>query len=252
MSAGDLRVLLVDDDPDQRFLVRRLLARSGITDVEEAVDGRAGLAQAATFRPTLIVLDLAMPGLTGVDVLPELLDAAPGARVVVVSGFPRRRVAELVRRRGAVGYVEKGVNGDALVGEILLAAALTTSVEERLRTTRLDDSVAAPGAARRFIRATLPDGDEVLDTVELLVSELVTNAVLHAASRPRLDVVVSEDVVRVSVFDDAAAALPRHREPDLDRPGGRGLHLLDQLASRWATEPVEGGKVVWFELDRKP
>ena len=55
--------------------------------------------------------------------------------------------------------------------------------------------------------------------------------------------------IRVAVYD-TDPRLPAHRVPDQERPGGRGLHLLDQLASRWGAEPTDGGKVVWFELDR--
>jgi hypothetical protein len=55
--------------------------------------------------------------------------------------------------------------------------------------------------------------------------------------------------VRVAVYDDDPA-LPVHRQPDAERPGGRGLHLLDRIATRWGAEPSDGGKVVWFELDR--
>jgi DNA-binding NarL/FixJ family response regulator len=243
------RALIVDDDDDQRFLVRRLLARSGISEIEEAGDGQQALEQARAFQPALIVLDLSMPVLSGIDVLPALHDAAPGARVVVVSGFPRRRMADIVIERGAVGYVEKGADASTLVQEILLAAALAASLVERLGTT-LEATVAAPGQARRFIREALdPGGEEVVDTVELLVSELVTNAVVHAASEPRLEVEVSPSLVRVAVYDDDPD-LPAHRDPDVERPGGRGLHLLDQLASRWSAERAGTGKVVWFELDR--
>ncbi|HJR25814.1 MAG TPA: response regulator, partial [Acidimicrobiales bacterium] len=106
---AQLRTLLVDDDADQRRLVRALLERAGIGPVIEASDADSGLAAATEHAPELILLDIEMPGRTGLEVLPDLLDAAPGARVVVLSNFPRRRLGAVALARGAVGYVEKRV-----------------------------------------------------------------------------------------------------------------------------------------------
>jgi anti-sigma regulatory factor (Ser/Thr protein kinase) len=106
--------------------------------------------------------------------------------------------------------------------------------------------------ARRFVvgavRGVLTG--EALETARLLVSELVTNAVLHAGSEACVEVTASADVVRVEVHD-ASAAMPRRRRPRPLQPGGRGLQLVAALSSRWGAEPTPGGKVVWFELDRR-
>ena len=100
------------------------------------------------------------------------------------------------------------------------------------------------------MREALGDaGDDLLFALELLVSEVVTNAVTHARSAPRIEAQLTPTTIRVPVYD-ADPRLPDHRVPDEERPGGRGLHLLDRLASRWGAEPTDGGKVVWFELDR--
>ncbi len=88
-----------------------------------------------------------------------------------------------------------------------------------------------------------------MEEVELLVSELVTNAVVHAVSAPRIEVHLGPASVRVSVRD-ADPRLPRQRVPDEERPGGRGLHLVEQVSTRWGAEPTGEGKVVWFEIDR--
>jgi DNA-binding NarL/FixJ family response regulator len=249
-SPASLRVLIADDDADQRLLLRRLFARAGVDDVEEAADGAAALAAVGQRQPTLIVLDLAMPILTGIEVLPALRDAAPAARIVVLSSFPRRRLLEAVRQRGAMGYVQKDVSPDRLVGSILLAAALTTAALERRASDRFPNDAATPSMARRFVREVLGDAvGDLLSTAELLVSELVTNAVLHASSEPQVDVVVTGRSVRIEVFDDDPA-LPQRRTPDALRPGGRGLLLLEELSSRWGAEHHGTGKLVWFELDR--
>lgn len=243
------RILVVDDDEDHRLLLRRLLARAGLTDVVEAADGAAGLKAALDHRPDLILLDLAMPGRSGIDVLPDLHDQAPEARVVVLTNAPRRRMAEVVRSRGAVGFVEKSVPTDRLVHELMVAAALVRHAAERA-STELAPTAASASAARDFVREALgaPD-DALLADVELLVSELVTNAVLHASSSPRLDVILSDHQVRVEVYDDDPT-MPHMKQADARDTGGRGIFLLDRIASRWGAERHGTGKIVWFERDR--
>jgi CheY-like chemotaxis protein len=231
------------------LVLRRLLTKAGIDDVVEAVDGDQALHVALSERPDLIVLDLAMPKRSGVEVLPELHERLPDTRVVVLSNFPRRRMAEIVRRGGAVGYVEKRVAPDRLVDEILLAAALTDQAVARMSTS-LPSVAASAGTARRFVREAIDAAaEEVMADVELLVSELVINAVVHASSAPRVDIVLGRDSYRVEVYDDDPT-LPELRDPGVHDRGGRGILLLDRLASRWGAEPHGTGKVVWFERDR--
>jgi DNA-binding NarL/FixJ family response regulator len=246
---ASLRVLIADDDPDQRKVLRRLLSLAGVDDVMEAADGEQALHVALAERPDLIVLDLAMPKRSGVEVLPELHDRLPDTRVVVLSNFPRRRMAEIVHRGGAVGYVEKRVPPQRLVDEIFLAAALTDQAISRM-STRLPSVAASARNARRFVREAIDSAaEEVMADVELLVSELVINAVVHASSSPRIDIVLGRDSYRVEVYDDDPT-MPELREPGLHDRGGRGILLLDRLASRWGADPHGRGKVVWFERDR--
>jgi DNA-binding NarL/FixJ family response regulator len=248
--APGLSVLLVDDDADLRSLLRRRFEAAGMDDVAEAADGQEALDVAATQSPDLIVLDLAMPVRSGVEVLPDLRRTAPGARIVVLSSFPQRRLQGVVRARGAVGYVQKDTGLDVLVEQILLTAALTETAVEHIASSRFDRDHGAARAARRFVRSVVAEADvETIAAVELLVSELVTNAVLHAASEPQVDVHLSKQRLRVEVYDDDPA-LPHRRTPDAVGPGGRGLLLLEQFADRWGAEPRDDGKVVWFEIDR--
>lgn len=89
----------------------------------------------------------------------------------------------------------------------------------------------------------------VVDVAVLLVSEVVTNALLHGRSRPRLTVTpLAGGGLYVGVGDDNSR-MPVMRKDDPDAQDGRGLHLLDMLSSRWGVRPDPPGKVVWFELD---
>jgi len=103
--------------------------------------------------------------------------------------------------------------------------------------------------ARRFVRARLLDGATDIDTATLLVSEVVTNAILHARTTVTLTVEVIDDVVRIAVRDGSPVQPRIHSFPATSATG-RGLRLLDRLAKRWGVyaDPVTGGKVVWFEV----
>jgi anti-sigma regulatory factor (Ser/Thr protein kinase) len=102
--------------------------------------------------------------------------------------------------------------------------------------------------ARRFARDELRSSAADVDTVVLLVSELVTNAVLHARSDVLLTVEDQGAIARVEV-SDASPLPPRLRNFAVESATGRGMKLLDQLAQRWGAVPRrDGGKVVWFEV----
>ena len=115
---------------------------------------------------------------------------------------------------------------------------------------------AAPTSARtarRFVdafctRKGLPAG--VRDDAVLLVSEVVGNSLRHARSEARIRIDVIGPVLRVEVADDSPD-LPRARESPSNATGGRGVVILDRLASRWGADRntvPPPGKVVWFEL----
>jgi anti-sigma regulatory factor (Ser/Thr protein kinase) len=84
--------------------------------------------------------------------------------------------------------------------------------------------------------------------VELLTTELATNAVLHAHSPFTVSVQVDQGWVRVEVTDSSPVLPPKPRLPRPDATSGRGLVLVDILATRWGSERLETGKRVWFEL----
>jgi anti-sigma regulatory factor (Ser/Thr protein kinase) len=88
--------------------------------------------------------------------------------------------------------------------------------------------------------------DELVDVAELLVSELVTNAVLHAASRFRLTLSAAHGVLRCEVTDSGRST-PQVRQAGAAE-SGRGMFLVDALARRWGCHQDGPGKTVWFEL----
>ncbi|MEV6014989.1 ATP-binding SpoIIE family protein phosphatase [Streptomyces sp. NPDC051997] len=108
------------------------------------------------------------------------------------------------------------------------------------------------GQARRLTRRALRRWglDSLIDPTELMVSEIVTNAV-RFASRPLSLRLLRTDVLRCEVTDDSPQ-VPRMRQPGPGDESGRGLCLVNQLALRWGATRVSSGKVVWFEQKIPP
>lgn len=96
-------------------------------------------------------------------------------------------------------------------------------------------------------------GREESWVVELLTSELVTNAIRHSRSgdpggRVHVELELAQDVT-VTVQDQGGDDMPVVHPPDGDRDGGRGLELVDQLATEWGHKATDDGRVVWCRID---
>jgi anti-sigma regulatory factor (Ser/Thr protein kinase) len=102
------------------------------------------------------------------------------------------------------------------------------------------------GEARSFVRECLRGTAADVDNAVLLTSELAANAVIHAHSGYQIDIRRSTGSVRVELLNDEPEILPMLTEPTED--GGRGLRLVESLASCWGMESDPDHKMVWFEL----
>ncbi len=112
----------------------------------------------------------------------------------------------------------------------------------------LSASTSSAGVARAHVRSALAGLDRHrIEIAELLVSELVTNAVAHAHSAPLMRIDVADQDVQVVVQDDAPGPVVLQDAAE-DAPGGRGLLLVDSLATSWGWTPTADGKRVWFTL----
>ena len=254
MGSAAFTVVLADDSPETRELLATALEMQGQFEVVgQAANGHEAIALVTEHHPDLALLDLGMPDLGGLEALPILRERSPETRVVVVSGFPRGRLADVVAHHGAIGYVEKGLSPRRMVDAVVAVAGLLELVEEVLArsTAQLDRDLRSGAAARRFMEETLGRWDcgGVLDVVNLLVSELVTNAVVHAHSEPSVAILLTGTTVRIEVTD-SAGAMPAVKEAADSDTSGRGMALVETLASAWGVLPRAGGKTVWFEVPR--
>ncbi|WP_019875273.1 response regulator [Sporichthya polymorpha] len=121
----DRRILVVDDNATVRHLLCAQLERSGRgTVVGEAADGEEAIELATALQPDLVLLDLSMPRMDGLQALPRILEAVAGVKVIVMSGFDQRTLGEQVLAAGAATYVEKGLqmNLPAVIDAVYQAA----------------------------------------------------------------------------------------------------------------------------------
>jgi DNA-binding NarL/FixJ family response regulator len=131
------RVVLVDDTADLRLLLRTALHLHGYEVVGEAGDGAAGIEVARAERPDLVLLDLSMPVMDGLEALPHLREALPDAVIVVLSGFGAQQMAEQAMARGADGYLQKGASLASVIASLDEAMA-------RRATAGVDGAAPSP------------------------------------------------------------------------------------------------------------
>jgi CheY-like chemotaxis protein len=244
MATVARRVLLVDDAAAFRTLVSTALRlRGGFDVVGEASSGRGAIDAATELQPDVVVLDLGLPDLAGADVIAAIRAHAPDARIVVFTG----RDVDADAVRSVEGFVRKGEDVQLLLDVLGDVAGARQGASA---TLDLDADLTSAGRARAFVeeRCDAWGVGGVLDDALLVVSELVTNAIVHAGSDAGLRLTLGVETLRIEVAD-AGGDAPDPVLADDDDEHGRGLLLVAVLSAAWGTESTpEGGKVVWAEL----
>jgi DNA-binding NarL/FixJ family response regulator len=160
------RVVLVDDDSMARRVVRDALQDKGYVVIAEAAGGREGVELSLYYRPDVVVMDVAMPGMDGVEAARRIVSGDPSIKVVLLTSTDDEAVALAGLRAGAVGFLSKDIDIGALSrvldsahrGEAIVSRRLTMKLIESLRTMRPD------GAGMRPVRSKLTSREwEVLD-----------------------------------------------------------------------------------------
>ena len=108
----------------------------------------------------------------------------------------------------------------------------------------------AVGHARRFARRALRSWGVAVDydAALLVVSELVTNALVHTDGKVRMDLTLVDNRLRIAIADASPRSPVRPTSIGWEATGGRGILLVEALSATWGTLPVSGGKQVWAEL----
>ncbi|HEY0208700.1 two-component system response regulator NarL [Acerihabitans sp.] len=191
MSEHDVAtILLIDDHPMLRSGVRQLIGMDpGLTVVAEAAGGEQGLLLAETLDPDLILLDLKMPGMSGLDTLDRLRRLPLSGRIVVFSVSDHEDDVITALKRGADGYLLKDMEPEDLLvairqaaaGRMVLSEALMPVLAAGLRQER-------PGGARDIGRLTPRERD---------ILKLIAHGLPNKTIARRLD--ISESTVKVHV-----------------------------------------------------
>lgn len=251
-ETATLRTVIVDDDDDVRFLLRRALERSGrFSVVGEATDGRAAVRIAREMAPDLVLMDLNMPGVDGLSALPDVRAVSfPETVIVVISARPSEAALRAVAEGKARAFLEKSSGFSQLVEDLLSIAHPEAEAEAEVTARwHLPAALTSGAAAREQIRDVLGrwELDSLLDEAELLATELVNNAVVHAKSDVRLTVLRRSGAVRFEITDTGVGTL-RRPAAGISATHGRGLLLVEAMSTDWGTAVNGSEKTVWFEL----
>lgn len=139
-----IRVLVVDDHPLVRAGLAGLIAASaGLSVVAEAANGESALAAFAEHRPDVVLMDLSMPVMDGVEATERLRAADPTARVVILTSFDDRARVLAALRAGAVGYQLKDADPAAVIAAIRSAAAGDVPLDPRAARALLPAEASA-------------------------------------------------------------------------------------------------------------
>lgn len=218
MSTGrEIRVVVADDHPIYREgLITALASLQGVEVVGEAADGREALAAALTLAPDVVMMDIHMPGMNGIEATRQLTEQAPGVSVLVLTMLEDDESVFAALRAGARGYLVKGAQRREIAraleavthGELIIGSAVARRAQAAFAGTR------APGGPF-----------EELTEREHEILDLVARGLTNQAIATRL--VLSQKTVRNHVSNifmklgaaDRGAAIIRAREAGLG--GGR-------------------------------
>jgi two-component system NarL family response regulator len=157
LGGNSIRVLVADDDPLARQMICEQLAADGVRVVGQAGDGDQAVEMALELRPDLVVMDLLMPGCDGITATQRIAVQAPEVQVVILSVSEDDEAVMMALRSGAVGFLHKGIEMDALLrvvrgvhrGEAALDRSTTRRLiqEFRAMATRTEAMVVGTQAA---------------------------------------------------------------------------------------------------------
>jgi two-component system, NarL family, response regulator LiaR len=136
-----MRVIIADDDPFARRMIKESLQRAGVVVVAEAPDGRQAVELAVFYRPDVVLMDVVMPELDGISATRQIVEAMPDQLVVMLTSSDEDEMGFVGLRAGAVGYLSKDLDVDilpqaldgAVKGEAAISRRLSMKLIEQLR-----------------------------------------------------------------------------------------------------------------------
>jgi DNA-binding NarL/FixJ family response regulator len=217
---GALRVIVADDDPLARLLIKGVLEHAGMIVIAEAGNGREAVELGVYYRPDVIVMDAIMPGLDGILATRQIIKALPDQLVVMLTSGGEEDLGLLALTAGAVGFLSKEFDIDALprvlegvrAGQAAVSREMTRRLIERFRTAPLGHvglrpikgpltareweviDLLAPGNSPDHVAAALVLSPE---TVRSHIKNIIRKLQVHS----RADAVAAAQRLRVAVPD---------------------------------------------------
>jgi DNA-binding NarL/FixJ family response regulator len=206
-----MKILVVDDHPIVRSGLRRLLgAEPGFT-VREAENGREALAAFREYRPDLVVLDISMPGMGGLEVVGRLKLENPAVRILILSMHQEAIYVTRALQAGAAGFVSKSAPADRLLEAIKRVAGGHAYIEHGIAQELALAHVRAPGtplqdlSPREFeILRLLGDGSSLGQIADAIGISYKTAANACGQLKAKLGVTRTADLVRIAIQNGIA------------------------------------------------
>lgn len=201
-----MKILVVDDHPIVRSGLRRLLAGEPGFHVREAASGREALVAFRDYQPDLVVLDLSMPGMGGLEVIGRLKIESAGVRVLVLSMHQEPIYATRALRAGAAGFISKNAPADRLLEAVKRVAAGQNYIEHEIAQDLALANIHTPGiplqelSPREFeILRLLGDGSTLHQIADAIGISYKTAANTCGQIKAKLGAARTADLVRIAI-----------------------------------------------------
>jgi two-component system response regulator DegU len=163
-----LRLILVDDHKMLREGLRRSLEELGFAVIAEAGDGEEGVRLAAAMRPDVMLMDVSMPEMDGVEACRQIVERNPNAKVVMLTMHADRDIVDRALKAGAVGYLTKDCSIDEVAEAVKLASNGETAMSPALAAGFLAEARKLDSGAER-------DEDRIITKREEEVLQLIAD-----------------------------------------------------------------------------
>lgn len=217
MSAEPIRVLVVDDHEVVRRGILALLATEpGIEVVGVAADGEEAVALAPRLHPDVVIMDLVLPGIDGVEAMRRIRDCEPGARMLVLTSFGSDDKLFPALKAGALGYLLKDTSPEDLIRAIRATARGLSSLNQAIARRLVTELSGEHPTATSREALTARESDVLRQVARGLSNEEIAEA-LHI-SEATVRTHVSNILFKLNLANRTQAALYALREglADLD------------------------------------
>jgi two-component system nitrate/nitrite response regulator NarL len=182
--SGAIRILVVDDHTlFRRGLIALLAGDARFEVVAEAADAGEAQRRAGQTQPDVILLDNHLPGVTGVDALPGLREAAPRARVLMLTVSEDERDLAAALRGGACGYLLKTVDGEAMAGAVVRAMAGQSTISPEMTGKLVTAFRSLHGAAEPEPGRAPPADADPMDSLSPREREILAHIARGASNK---------------------------------------------------------------------